>query len=386
MDNELEEIKKEIQFYYNRLEYLYVKANTKSKLRRLLYTLGSIEELCSEELFDFKDVVRINCDDSDYEYDYSKFLSFIDNINANEKNLKDFSMKTINIFRSSNYPFYKKYKTIGYIPFDDIQKLITDFFASFDDDSINSFINNIDNNFYYTFDAETEYSGVLYDLPIFKRYAIHLNTIYGQDLYFAIANAHEMGHAYEKELFYNTSGSYLSDKCIDTFFCEVVSSFFEYAFIKYLKDNRCYDKEIIKHEENTYFVSLFKYAFGTYIASLNSDGIVDYDYTIKLDNKEIMDRIEKLKEKLNYYELPSYDEKISIRNSIIYFIGQLFAMHLYEGYKNAPNEFMKNFRTALVNYPRTNSIDSFGVVGITKEKLLSGKVLKRELEKFIKDK
>ena len=193
-----------------------------------------------------------------------------------------------------------------------------------------------------------------------------------------------MGHAFEKELFYNTSGTYLSDKCIDTIFPEVVSSFFEYAFIKYLEENRCYDKEVIKNEKNSYFLRMFHDAFGTYLVSLNSDSVVDYDYTIELNNKNVMDEIEKVKEMLNYYSLPSYKEKLSVKDSVIYYIGQLLAIYLYDSYKQDPKEFMKNFKTALVNYPRTSSIDSFEVVGITKEKLLSGKVLKRELERFIK--
>lgn len=114
---------------------------------------------------------------------------------------------------------------------------------------------------------------------------------------------------------------------------------------------------------------------------------MDRHYQILLDNKDKMDKIEKLKESLNYYEkLPNYNDKLSILDSVIYFVGGLLAINLSDKYKDNPKEFMKNFRTVLVNYPRTGLFDSFEVVGIPKKELLSGKVLKKELNKFIKDK
>ena len=57
---------------------------------------------------------------------------------------------------------------------------------------------------------------------------------------------------------------------------------------------------------------------------------------------------------------------------------------MYNNYKEAPKEFMKALRTTLVNYPRSGIIENFSTVGIDKDKLLEGKVLRRELKSFFK--
>ena len=377
-----EEIKKEIEDIYKKLNYLYGKANTKSKLRRLRTTIGSLDEICGKNCLD------INTDNkhlAEALYMERKFFSYYDSVYYYLKFLKDLSLKTIHTYRQNNYPFYHRYKSRDNITDSDLNDLICEFFSSFNDDSINKFINRTGDNIYYEFPAEEAYEGAVYTLSIFNKYITHLNTNYSKDLYFASSIAHEMGHAYEKDLFYNASGTYLSDKYTDTIFYEVVSSFFEYAFINFLNDNKYYPNEI-KDEFNIYYYKLFRFSFRTYTVCINGIDDIDEDYKIKLDNKGKMDRIEKLKEMLNYYgELPSYGDKVSIVDSVIYFVGQLLAINLYDKYKGNPKEFMKNFRTALVNYPRSGTFDSFEVVGITKDELLSGKVLRKELNKFIKD-
>ena len=375
-----EDIRKEIEGIYKKLNYLYGKANTKSKQRRLITTIGALDEICGEDCLDF------NIDNShliETLYMERKFFDYFDDVSYNLNFLRDLSLKVIHTYRKNNYPFYKRYKSRDYIPDDDMYKLIINFFHSFNDESIDKFIKKTGDNYYFEFPSDKIYEGALYALPIFKKYIVHLNTSNKQDLFFATVTAHEMGHAYEKELFYNNAGTYLSDKYTDTIFFEVVSSFFEYAFINYLNDNNYYPKEI-KHEYDTYYLQLFNWAFNTYTVCLNGIDNMDRHYQISLDNKDKMDRIEKLKEMVNYYNgLPNYKEMISVLHSVIYFVGEILAINLYDKYKDNPKEFMKNFRTVLVNYPRTGLFDSFEVVGITKDELLSGKVLKKELNKFI---
>jgi len=131
---------------------------------------------------------------------------------------------------------------------------------------------------------------------------------------------------------------------------------------------------------------LLEDAFSSSIISSMSNRIINQNGEIYLNNREVMNVAESQKEELNYFQnLPSYQDEILYRDPIVYYIGKLLAISLYDKYKANPKEFMKNFRTALVNYPRTGSIDSFEVVGITKEELLSGKVLRKELKNFIKD-
>ena len=48
-----EEIRKEIEVIYNKLNYLYVKANTKSKQRRLITSIGALDEICGKDCLGF---------------------------------------------------------------------------------------------------------------------------------------------------------------------------------------------------------------------------------------------------------------------------------------------------------------------------------------------
>ena len=259
-----EDIRKEIEEIYNKLNYLYGKANTKSKQRRLITTIGALDELCSEDCLGF------NIDNShliETLYMERKFFDYFDDVNYNLHFLRDLSLRVIHTYRKNNYPFYKRYKSRDYIPDDDMYKLIINFFHSFNDESIDRFIKKTGDNYFFEFPSDEIYAGTLYALPIFKKYIVHLNT------------SNEMGHAYEKELFYNNAGTYLSDKYTDTIFFEVASSFFEYAFINFLKDNNYYPKEI-KHEYDTYYLQLFKWAFKTYAVCQNGIDNMDRHYQI----------------------------------------------------------------------------------------------------------
>ena len=379
-----EEIKKELEDLYTKLDYLYGKSSTKSKLRRLIITISALDSICDRDCLNLNignkhllDALSMKC----------KFFDYYDDVYDNLNFLKDLSLRVIYTYKRNNYPLYQTNKRNNYIPFDDISNLICEFYHSFNDETIDKFIDKMNDNYYYAFPSKNSYSGALYALPIFKKYIVHLNTSNSQNLYFAITNAHEMGHAYENELHCNASGAYLSDKCMDTIFSEVSSSFFEYAFINFLKDNDYYP-DCIMHEYDEYYHQLLKYAFKTYAICLNGIDDMDEQYKIKLDDKSKMDKIEKLKEMLNYYRgLPNYNDKLSImEDSIMYFVGQLLAINFYDKYKDNPKEFMRNFRTSLVNYPRSGSFDSFEVTGITREELLSGRILRKELRKFIGNK
>lgn len=375
-----EDIKKEINEYIKKIEYLSVKANTKSKKRMLMDTMYSLSGI-HNELFSLPNI-KFNYD---YMHNiYPKFFSFYDNVSENLPFLGELSRSVIEIFAEEEYPFYKRFPSVDYISLEDILELVKEFFSTFNDPIINNYKEKLKGNKIYTYPLKSDYAGIIFPLAALKKYIICINTDYQLDLYFASSFCHELGHAYEKELFYTASGSYLNDKYNDTILYEVVSSFFEYAFINYLKDNNYY-KENIDSEFNKYFKGLFHYGYNVNIFDLMKNFQVD-GYKVILNKKDVMDRVEVIKNRINYYErFPKYQDSVHFVDNIIYFIGQLLAINLYDKYKQNPKEFMKNFRTSLVNYPRTGSINSFEVVGITKKDLLSGKVLKRELEKFIKD-
>ena len=84
-------------------------------------------------------------------------------------------------------------------------------------------------------------------------------------------------------------------------------------------------------------------------------------------------------ERVNYYGFNKIDIN-QFDNAYIYGLGYLVSPYLYENYKEDPKYFMKEFKNALLNYPYTNSIDSFKGVGVTSDILIKGDVLKRVLK------
>ena len=69
------------------------------------------------------------------------------------------------------------------------------------------------------------------------------------------------------------------------------------------------------------------------------------------------------------------------RDSFIYGIGNLFAIYLYEFYKENPNEYWKEFRNMVLDQPNAKGIEIFEKAGISKEKLIKQKIVKKELIK-----
>jgi len=378
----INEIKKDMVGFYKKLNYLYSKANTKSKRNRLLNSISIIDVICSEEYFNFNNLKGDWINDIKLQKDIDNMFNiFCKNADNNMLLIKNLSNKTINDFISVQYTFYKKYSTCNYLPLDRILLLVKEFYLSFEDEHLEAFIKSFNRDNIYVEHFKTSYAGLLFAFDLIKKNIILINSKYQENLYFASSLAHELGHAYESNLYYKSDLFDIGS----TIFLETVSSFFEYAFLKYLKNNYIHKKEI-DSELNVFYVELLEDAFSSSIISSMSNRIINQNGEIYLNNREVMNVAESQKEELNYFQnLPSYQDEILYRDPIVYYIGKLLAISLYDKYKANPKEFMKNFRTALVNYPRTGSIDSFEVVGITKEELLSGKVLRKELKNFIKD-
>ena len=380
-DLEYSEIKKIFDEYYEKVMYMLMKENNKSKRNVVVSSIASLNTVTSPNY--------LNIGKSKYE-DYFKSLKMsnastiglIESAADYRVFLGKLANNTIFDYKGAHFPFYQRYKSSDYLPYDKIKELLGEFFYSFDDESIRKFIKEVGNNDIYFAEESSWYSGVLFSLGALKRYIIVINTSYNQNLNFASTIAHELGHAYEKNLYYKNGDISLLNEYRGNIFGEVISSFFEYAFINFLKE-KGYAKEEIKSLVNNYFHTLFKYAFDTRI--LCKMNIVNLDERLYCDlsNKETMEKTERIKEKINFYRgLSSFGDKISFRDSFLYFVGELFAVYMYQNYKEDPKEFMRSLRTALVNYPRSGEIEAFSTVGIDKDKLLEGKVLRRELKSF----
>ena len=71
--------------------------------------------------------------------------------------------------------------------------------------------------------------------------------------------------------------------------------------------------------------------------------------------------------------------KINFRDSFIYGIGKLIGIYAYEIYKENPKEFLFKFKTALLKYNNIG-MEAFYEMGIDREELVDGKVLRRVLK------
>lgn len=74
-------------------------------------------------------------------------------------------------------------------------------------------------------------------------------------------------------------------------------------------------------------------------------------------------------------------EPLDLRETYIYGIGKLFAVILYDSYKNDSNNFKKEFVNTLCNYPLTKDISAFSNLGINEDELINGNILKKRLKK-----
>lgn len=96
----------------------------------------------------------------------------------------------------------------------------------------------------------------------------------------------------------------------------------------------------------------------------------------------MVDFANNLLEEMNYDdEEYKIGDKISFRSSIVYGISKLLAIYVYESYRNNSEEFLVNFRKALLEY-KDNGIDAFKYVGISSDDLIKGDVLRNTLEQF----
>jgi hypothetical protein len=80
----------------------------------------------------------------------------------------------------------------------------------------------------------------------------------------------------------------------------------------------------------------------------------------------------------SYGVLYKVGDTLNFRSSFIYAVGRLMGVYIYEMYKENPKEFLSNFRKVLIDY-KNNNFESFEQIGITKEMMSDGSVLRRVL-------
>lgn len=153
--------------------------------------------------------------------------------------------------------------------------------------------------------------------------------------------------------------------------------------MNYLRENKLLDKDI-KIIFDLYYKNILLYNMDIYTISnyiKKSDTIDIHEEFINVNDEEIWLETDKVKDKLNYYMFSKNREPLDLRETYIYGIGKLFAVILYDSYKNDPNNFKKEFVNTLCNYPLTKDISAFSNLGINEDELINGNILKKRLKK-----
>lgn len=369
-----------IKEYENKLTYAWSKANTKSKKRRLLYDLSSFSVLSSL----YPEIAKkYNWENN------SDFLNLfedvtiplLDNIMEMKHIFMPCASNIINAFKEVDFPFYKDYrKEDRCLSQKDSEELMYSFLNEYNKDMLVKYKELIKEG--KIFDNNPLQSSALFcSLDNLKESFIYPITNLRDGVYKSSLMSHELGHYYEALLFQevgNISYRIKSDKLP---FGEVASRSFEYAYLRYLLDNNILTEDV-KVTLRRYYRNLLVCAYDMGIIYRLKDIKLNENNYIMIDDPRIVSYGNSIMNYLNYDIL--YIEKGDIydfRESFIYGIGNLFAIHLYEFYKDNPNNYWKEFRNMILALPNTKGIEVFENVGITKDKLISCNTIKKELKR-----
>ena len=362
----------------DRYNYLYAKANTKSKKKKIAYDLIFFGEM-------YNKIVQENI-----EFDWDNDIDIINerirvvnglirNVLDNQEVLIELVENCFNGYLEEDFSVYSDYaKEYHKIKEELMMKYIEDFFGSIDKSLVDRFNYKIDNIELFINNNMDNYSGLTYPLESVDKNIILFESDVDMNIDNARVLVHEMGHDFEFENSKRVGIDNIWNKIAKTSFVEVSSSFFEYAFINYLIDNKIYLEDSLMLRRRFLNQTLY---YLIYILIIDKIGEleIDWEFSIKLDDDDIVDYANSLFEKIN---LPTEEfeigSKINFRNSIIYGLGKILGIYAYEIYKENPEEFLSRFRKVLLEY-NNNGMDAFYELGINKDELVNGKVLRRVL-------
>ena len=76
------------------------------------------------------------------------------------------------------------------------------------------------------------------------------------------------------------------------------------------------------------------------------------------------------------------DNPINVRDALIYGYGRLIGINIYDRYVDDKKDILKRFDNFMNQYTLVGTFDSIDVLGISKDDLISNKVLKRTLKEY----
>jgi len=364
--------------YEKKLKDAYARANTKSKKKKVAYDLFRFG-MMNSDLFNI---------DKEYEWDYDfelydmiedYKLEFVKNTLSSNLFYK-FSKSVINSYKNVKFPFYRDHgKVMRRLSEREMQEIIFDFANDYDVNLLKKFKDLYREG--NVFEGELSgCSGLTFPLQSINKNLLFYTSDLGNSVYSASVIAHEYGHCYEYDSIYEV-GSVRDENFINKLpFSEVSSKFFEYAFLRYLKENKIYETDTDICLRN-YYINLFSFMYSVNLSYKMKNIVFDNFGNVTISDQDVIDYATKVAESVNYFDIPyEKGELFDYRNAYIYGLGGLFSVYLYDAYLNDKEYFKKEFRNALINYPKCDGISAFEKVGVTEDKLVRGDILRRVLK------
>ena len=361
-----------------RYEYLYAKANTKSKKREIAYDLIFFEDMYN------------NFMDEEVEFSWSNDIDLIDvridvanslvkNVLSEQHLLKEIFEKNFNVFLEEDFSLYTDYsKNYHKLSEELMQKNIGMFLRNIDKSLVDRFKDKLINGELFINNTINGFSGLTFPLEAVDKNIIMYISRGNGTIEDARILAHELGHDFEFENAKKSGITSVWNKISKTIYVEVCSCFFEYAFINYMIDNRIYLEDALMLRRRYLNGTLYYLSYALTLLSVDKLKI-DFSFDALLENRDVVDYANELLIKMNSYDKKYViGDKLNFRVSFVYALGKLMSIYVYEMYKNNPNDFLANFRKVLIDY-KDNNFESFEKIGITKDMMTNGDILRRVL-------
>ena len=373
----MEGIEDLVNFYDKKLTNQYLRANTKSKRKRLIRDLIAFKEICSER-FEIDKTFAWESDTEILKLTKSGRVPFIKEVANNGIMYNEIFTNIVNIFIEEGYPMYKYYqKNYQKLTLKEVQELIFDFLNNYDEKLLQELRNKMDNDEVFC-GPLMGYKGTTYSFGSINTNLMFYTPEYGSNIDSASTIVHEFGHSIEMDNCYKVGKINYFDVVRGSPYYEISSRFLEYAFLNYLKENNILVEEVGKRLHRFLFDLLVRSYEIMMIYRLEEIEIDELDNVYIVDNS-IKDEAEKIQKKLNYYSLQSSPGDVfKYRHSFLYGIGTLSAPILYEKYKEDPNYFKKEFSNASLSYPNLG-LFAFEKVGLTRDSMSEGKAIRKLL-------
>lgn len=376
MEDYREIFKREIE----RLNYLYAKANTKSKKKNMAYDLIFFESMYNGLAGEDKTIFPWTNDPVLMEVCRGVTFDLIRNILQEQQYLIQVFESSFDKYLESEFSVHSDYGKQYHKMNDELlQKYIVDFYRTIDKTLILRFKDKFDNSEIFVNNTMDNFYGLFFPMEAISKNIIFITSNDNMSIWEGRKLVHEMGHDFEIENAKKNGVTNIWSGMVRTLFPEVSSCFFEYAYINYLIENNIY-KEDAMMLKRMYLNQLLIYLTDALVIFSHSHMKVDLEFNTRLNSQNNVDYGNELLDSINSFDRRyEIGEAIDFRKTFVYSMGKLLAIYVYDSYKNNPKEFLSNFKTTLLEY-KDKGMDAFSHLGITYDSLIEGKVLKKTLD------